>query len=107
MKKILLSLFISIFVTISFTGQSWAFGWLHHHHSSGSIGPEYSGNRSSWDNSTDSNTESNDTIPWRSTHEPVADADDPTPSPSPVPEPVTLSLVGAGLVAFYLRRKIR
>jgi hypothetical protein len=44
MKRIFLSTFLVIFVSMSFTGQSWAMGWFGKHHGSSDGSSNTSGN---------------------------------------------------------------
>jgi len=136
MKKILLYIFLTTFVIIGFTGQSWAFGSRGHHRngqdgnsSSASItGSESSALEvsTSWTNALESaqlggnplnqNLGTGGNIPSLNfetgannlSSDPVDPSSENSSSADPVvPEPLTVYLLGIGLIGIFLIRKIR
>jgi hypothetical protein len=100
MKKMLSSIFLAAFMIIAFSGKSWAFGWLGHHHNGQNDSSQYGSNDGSNDGSGDNGGPGSNIGSG-------GDGNNNNFPAAPAPEPMTLTLLGTGLAGIFLKRKIR
>jgi hypothetical protein len=106
MKKAILTSILTIFAVTLMTDHALAMGWRKNRnmsHNSGSSSVTGSSTTTSTTSSTSSSEEDFSSQGGTAPYVPTT----PTNTPAAVPEPVSLSLMGAGLAALYLRKRMR